>query len=61
MLWSGYRARRRSMNEAAIMEAARSAGLLDGPMTEAAERVMREIELSTSARPGVPTAPHPDK
>lgn len=43
MVWSGYLATQPGATTKGVMEAARAAGLLEGPMTDAAERVANEI------------------
>lgn len=48
MVWSGSLASRGGMTFDEIMAAARSAGLLDGPMTEAAERVVRQLQATSA-------------
>jgi uncharacterized protein (TIGR01244 family) len=61
MVWSGYLASRGGMTFDEIMAAARSAGLLEGPMTEAAERVVRQLQATSETRAGAPADPRPDK
>lgn len=43
MVWSGYLAKQPGVTAKEVMDAARAAGLLEGPMTESAERVANEI------------------
>lgn len=43
MVWSGYLARQPDATTEGVMGAARGAGLLEGPMADAAERVANEI------------------
>jgi uncharacterized protein (TIGR01244 family) len=43
MVWSGYLAKQPGVTAKQVMDAARAAGLLEGPMTESAERVAEEI------------------
>lgn len=43
MVWSGYLAKQPGVTAKEVMDAARAAGLLEGPMTESAERVAKEI------------------
>lgn len=50
MVWSGYLACKTDMTVAEIMTAARAAGLLEGPMAEAAERVVRQIQMLRKQR-----------
>ena len=58
MVWSGYLAKQGGMTAEQVMDAARAAGLLEGPMTDSADRVVREI-LAT--KPGaVPAKPPAD-
>lgn len=49
MVWSGHLATKPGATAETVMEEARAAGLLDGPMTEAADRVAREIVARRNA------------
>jgi uncharacterized protein (TIGR01244 family) len=60
MVWSGYLARTPGITAKQVMDAARAAGLLEGPMTEAAERVAGDIIRRRDAKPpSVPPAAPP--
>ena len=61
MVWSGYLASRSDMTVAEIMTAARAAGLLEGPMAEAAERVVRQIQMRRERGGEAPKAHHHGK
>jgi uncharacterized protein (TIGR01244 family) len=61
MVWSGYLASRSDMTVAEIMTAARAAGLLEGPMAEAAERVVRQIQVRREQGGEAPEAHHHGK
>lgn len=55
MVWSGYLAKQPGVTAKEVMDAARAAGLLEGPMTESAERVANEIiKAQPSARRAEP-------
>lgn len=61
MVWSGYLATQPGATAEKVMAEARAAGLLDGPMTEAAERVANEVIPARSAArepsPRIPLKP----
>jgi uncharacterized protein (TIGR01244 family) len=55
MVWSGALAKQPGVTAKEVMDAARAAGLLEGPMTESAERVANEIikaQPAAKAKPG---------
>lgn len=55
MVWSGYLAKQPGVTAKQVMDAARAAGLLEGPMTESAERVANEIiKAQPAARRAAP-------
>jgi len=56
MVWSGYLAARPGATVGEVMESARAAGLLEGPMTESAVRVATEIIRARTAAPSVPSS-----
>lgn len=52
MVWSGYLAQQPGVTAKQVMDAAQAAGLLEGPMTDAAERVANQIIKARPAAPG---------
>lgn len=60
MVWSGYLAKQPGATAKEVMDAARAAGLLEGPMTESAERVAGEI-IKNQPSKNQPSSAQPSK